>query len=123
MVALPSILSTPLQLYLALPEPKYAYLVSALFSVYSIPNILLPFFAGPLLRQCGERRALLLTLSSVALGQIVVAYSIQMRMQWGMIAGRFLFGLGGEIISVRTYEILTRWLRYVFQDAVQTASH
>lgn len=110
--SLPSALSTPLQLYLGLPESQYAYLISALYTAYSAPNIILPFFAGPLVQRCGERGALLLTLTSVALGQTVVVFSLQMRMQSGMIAGRLLFGLGGEIIAVLACEIITRWFKY-----------
>lgn len=43
----------------------------------------------------------------------MVVFSLQMRIQSGMIAGRLLFGLGGEIMTVLACEIVTRWFRYV----------
>lgn len=55
----------------------------------------------------------MLTFTVVALGQLMVVLSMQMRIQSGMIAGRLLFGLGGEIMTVLACEIVTRWFRYV----------
>lgn len=55
-----------------------------------------------------------MTLTSVVLGQLVFVLSVQIRLQSGMILGRILFGLGGEVMGFFGTEITTRWFRLVF---------
>jgi hypothetical protein len=42
----PAALNTLLQNYLGLPYEKYEFQVNLLYSVYSMPNIILPFFGA-----------------------------------------------------------------------------
>lgn len=110
---LPASLSTPLEAYLGLPDSKYAYLISALYTAYAAPNTILPLLSGPLVQRLGEKFALLFTLMNVVVGQLIFALSVNVRSQAGMILGRVLYGLGGEIIVILAIEIITRWFRCV----------
>ena len=103
-----------MEVYLGLSDSKYAYLTSALYTAYAAPNTVLPLLSGPLVQRLGENYALLLTLTNVVVGQLVFALSVSIQSQPGMILGRILFGLGGEIIGVLGIEITIRWFRCVY---------
>ncbi|CAG8382056.1 unnamed protein product [Penicillium salamii] len=107
----PSSLSVALKEHLSLPAPQYTYLVSALYTAYAAPNMILPFFSGFLVQRIGEKLALLTNLLAVLVGQLIFSVSLQLRSQLGMILGRVFIGLGGEIIGVLGTEITTRWFK------------
>ncbi|KAL4775446.1 major facilitator superfamily domain-containing protein [Aspergillus nidulans var. acristatus] len=109
---IPASLSTPLSMHLSLSDHQFAYLVSVLYTVYAIPNAVLPFLTGPAVQRFGERAVLLTITSSIILGQLLFAVAVHTRLELGMIAGRLLIGLGGEVVGVLGCEIITRW----FQD-------
>jgi hypothetical protein len=46
---LPAALNVPLQQYLEVSNTTYQYELNLLYSVYSIPNVVLPFFSGYLI--------------------------------------------------------------------------
>ncbi|KAL4983583.1 major facilitator superfamily domain-containing protein [Aspergillus falconensis] len=108
----PASLSTSLSKHLSLSDHQFAYLVSVLYTVYAIPNTVLPFLTGPAVQRLGERAVLLTIVSSIILGQLLFALAIHTRLELGMIVGRVLIGLGGEVVGVLGCEIITRW----FQD-------
>lgn len=99
--------------HLSLFEPQYSYLVSTLYTVYAAPNTVLPFFSGPAVQRVGERAVLLMTMASVLLGQLVFALAVHTRCTLGLVMGRLLIGLGGEVLGVLGSEILTRRFKYV----------
>ena len=81
-----------------LPPPTHPY-------SYSFPNIVLPFFAGTLLDteylHTATQVLASLTLAGQALFTLgVVGQSVVLR-----ILGRFLFGLGGESLSVAQSQV------------------
>ncbi|KAL4819059.1 major facilitator superfamily domain-containing protein [Aspergillus spinulosporus] len=109
---IPASLSTPLSKHLSLSDHQFAFLVSVLYTVYAIPNTFLPFLTGPAVQRFGERAVLLTITSSVILGQLLFAVAVHTRHELGMIVGRVLIGLGGEVVGVLGCDIITRW----FQD-------
>ncbi|KAL4906423.1 hypothetical protein BDW74DRAFT_176751 [Aspergillus multicolor] len=109
---IPASLSTPLSAHLSLSDHNFAYLISLLYTVYAVPNTVLPFLSGPAVQRFGERSVLLVITSSIILGQLLFALSVQTRFEFGMVVGRALIGLGGEVVGVIGCEIITRW----FQD-------
>ncbi|KAL4978111.1 major facilitator superfamily domain-containing protein [Aspergillus desertorum] len=109
---IPAALSTPLSKHLSLPDRQYAYLVSVLYTVYAIPNTVLPFLTGPAVQRFGERALLLTITLNITLGQLLFALALHTKFELGMIVGRVLIGLGGEVVGVLGCEIITRW----FQD-------
>jgi MFS family permease len=91
--------------------------VGLFYSVYSLPNCVLPVVGGILLDQViGLRRGALLCCSMVALGCTVVALAGSNAAWSGTstaftvaLAGRFLFGLGGETLSVCQNAFCAKW--------------
>jgi len=82
-----------------------------LFSVYSIPNIILPFFGGTIVDHLGAHTSTLLFASLTLVGQIIFAIGTS-RKSWNlMLFGRTVYGLGGESISVAISTLNNKWFR------------
>ena len=73
---------------------------SLLYTVYSIPNMVLPIFGGVFLDTIGMRIGLLVFTLILTLGQAVFMLGGYQHKYWLMLAGRVIFGLGGESMSV-----------------------
>jgi len=71
-----------------------------LYSVYSIPNILLPFFAGYLLDSIGIKAGILIFNFLIILGHSMFTMGTYDKTYWMLIAGRALFGVGAESLNV-----------------------
>ena len=88
---------------------NFEFYFNLLFSVYSIPNTVLPFFGGSCVDRVGSSRSLvsfgILTLA----GQLLVSVGGFARSWPIMLAGRFVYGLGGENICVATSTVLNEW--------------
>jgi MFS family permease len=105
----PAALSEPLRLHLSLSKSQYSYLVSAMYTAYSAPNIILPLFCGALVQRFGENRVLYATLICVVLGQLIFSLGVDSRQVWVIIFGRIILGLGGETLGVLSNNITMRW--------------
>ena len=108
---LPSALAPRLRTHLGLDDDKerFAYLLGLFYSVYSLPNILLPFISGHLIERVGIKRVLVVLSVFVCSGQAMFAFGTATRQIWLMILGRMVFGVGGESISVVQSCISTQW--------------
>ena len=97
------------QLATAMPSHSFETKFNLLFSLYSIPNTILPFFGGG----CVDRHGA----SSTLIGYGVLAFMGQVLVTLGgltknwplLLIGRFLYGLGGENICVAYSSILSIW--------------
>ncbi|KAF9332347.1 hypothetical protein BG006_004770 [Podila minutissima] len=112
----PAALNTQLQEYLGLPYNEYQYLLSTLYSVYSLPNTVLPFLFGHMVDRFGPQRVLLGLSGCVCLGQTIFAIGVEKRQIWMMLAGRAIFGVGGESCGVAQASMTTMH----FRDTVST---
>jgi MFS family permease len=88
-----------------LTEAKF----SLLYSVYSFPNIVLPFFGGFLVDKYGAYNCTILFSFLVLLGQVVVALGASATNYNLMLLGRVLYGMGGETITVSQGAIIADW--------------
>ncbi|KAK3811729.1 MAG: major facilitator superfamily domain-containing protein [Linnemannia elongata] len=107
----PAALNTQLQKYLEMPYNDYQYLLSTLYSVYSLPNTILPFVFGSLVDRFGPQRVLLGLSACVCIGQTIFSVGVQTRQIWMMLVGRAIFGVGGESCGVAQASITTMHFR------------
>jgi MFS family permease len=84
---------------------------SLLYSVYSFPNIFLPFFGGILLDKIGIRNGMIVVLVLALLGQSIQAYGGYKYSFGSLIIGRFFFGMGAENEYVVQNLFLSKWFR------------
>uniref|UniRef100_K3WG67 Lysosomal dipeptide transporter MFSD1 n=1 Tax=Globisporangium ultimum (strain ATCC 200006 / CBS 805.95 / DAOM BR144) TaxID=431595 RepID=K3WG67_GLOUD len=82
-----------------------------LYSLYSIPNTILPFFGGAFVDRFGINTALLLFSSFILFGQIIFASGSSFSSFNLMLAGRFVVGLGGECLSVAQGALVVEWFK------------
>lgn len=90
-----------------------------LYSVYSAPNVFLPFIGGWLIDHVlGVRASTILCVALVAAGNVIVALAATIGIHHGAdvafytaVAGRFVFGVGGETLTVAQSKLCTRWFR------------
>jgi MFS family permease len=105
---IPGALTTPLTNRLDLSDLEY----SALYSVYSWPNAILALVGGFLIdRVFGIRLGAIVFCTLVFVGQFIFAIGIQSRSYWVAVIGRFVFGLGGESLSVAQSTYTARWFK------------
>jgi len=91
--------------------PSYTPLMNAnLYSVYSYPNVVLPFFSGILVdKVLGVRGGAFTFVSLITLGTVGFCMGVQARLYPLALAGRFVFGLGGESLTVVQNTFVVRW--------------
>jgi len=82
-----------------------------LYSVYSIPNIILPFFGGAIVDSLGAHMAVLLFSMFTLMGQILFAIGASRKSWTIMLIGRIVYGFGGESISVATSTLNNTWFQ------------
>eukprot|EP01113_Clastostelium_recurvatum_P033162 TRINITY_DN4353_c0_g1_i1.p1 TRINITY_DN4353_c0_g1~~TRINITY_DN4353_c0_g1_i1.p1 ORF type:complete len:485 (-),score=72.07 TRINITY_DN4353_c0_g1_i1:61-1515(-) len=82
-----------------------------LYTIYSLPNIVLPFFGGYMLDRIGIPIGTLISCTLVALGSMIVAVSAFDAHFWLMLVGRFLFGMGAEVSYVAQNAICCLWFK------------
>jgi MFS family permease len=88
---------------------NYAIKFNLLYSLYSIPNIILPFFGGTIVDKIGAPYSALLFASLTLIGQIIFAIGAQTK-NWNlMLFGRTFYGFGGESITVATSTLNSIW--------------
>jgi len=84
---------------------------SLLYTVYSLPNMILPILGGIFLDKIGIRSGLVLFTTILTIGQLVFmvgGYQLNYDM---MIAGRVVFGMGGECMNVAQSSIVSVWFK------------
>jgi len=90
-------------------DDNYALKFNLLYSVYSIPNIILPFFGGTIVDKFGAHNSALIFASLTLLGQLLFAIGAQIQSWNMMLIGRTFYGFGGESISVATSTLNSKW--------------
>lgn len=105
---IPGSIETELSLWFG---SSYTHASNLLFySIYSWPNCILAFFGGFILdKVTGVRKGALLFCGLVSLGQFIFALGCQWKMYYLALFGRFVFGLGGENLTVAQNTYTVRW--------------
>ena len=93
------------------PLTEFEYQFNLLYSTYSLPNIVLPFFGGVFVDKYGAENCCLAFLSIITVGQILVLVGVSCQSFSTMLAGRALFGIGGESVMVASSMLLQAWFR------------
>jgi MFS family permease len=90
-------------------ELAFEYDFNMLYTVYSLPNVVLPVFGGALVDRFGAARMLSLFACMVTLGQLLLSSGVSWRSMPLMLVGRVVFGLGGESMCVGSNAVLKEW--------------
>lgn len=104
---LPQALETPIQEKFNVSEVQY----NLLYSVYSMPNIILPFFGGYILDYFGVKVGVLLFNLLIIAGQGLFTIGCYGENYTWLIVGRSVFGIGAECLNVAQSTIVTMWFK------------
>ena len=107
---IPAALHTQMNDYFGKPSDFETYF-SLLYTVYSVPNIILPFFGGFFTDKFGARVCLVVFCGFITLGQFIFALGLSMKSWPIMLLGRVVFGFGGESMGVANSAILSEWFK------------
>ena len=105
----PAALQSRIETYMG-PD-NFAVNFSLLYSLYSLPNILLPFFGGFFIDKLGVRVCLLTFAGCITAGQIIFAFGLSIKSWYIMFLGRVIYGLGGESLGVGNSAVLSEWFK------------
>ena len=85
-------------------DNSFGFKFNLMYSVYSWPNVVLPFFGGLISDKLGVRLTGVCFMFLIMMGQIITAIGCSIQNQttawYVMWLGRTVFGLGGESLSV-----------------------
>lgn len=104
---LPQALQTQIQETLGVGELKY----NLLYSLYSFPNIILPFIGGLVLDYFGINVGLILYNILIILGQSFYTFGSYGHDFNLMVLGRVIIGVGSESLNVAQSTLLTMWFK------------
>jgi len=82
---------------------------NALYTAYSAPNTVLPFFGGFLVDKLGCRIMLMMFTVFLVVGQVIFAFGASLNSFYVMIIGRIVYGFGGESLCVAAQTLLADW--------------
>lgn len=106
----PSALNRQLRTWMAdKSEAEFEFHLNLLYTVYSAPNIILPFVVGRSLDRYGSRSFLIWLSLLMCLGQTIFSLGVAYRTWTVMLLGRLIFGLGGESLAVAQSRLVTEW--------------
>jgi MFS family permease len=93
---------------------SFSFKYNLLYSLYSWPNVVLPFLGGWLSDKLGVRLMTVVFICLCSLGQLIFAIGCSLdagnKAAWPIMwMGRIVFGFGGESLSVAQSAMLAQW--------------
>jgi len=82
---------------------------NAIYSFYSFPNTVLPFFGGLIIDYLGIKTAYLVFALFVILGQVVGTFGVYQLNMTIILVGRVIFAIGGDSIIVAKSAMIAKW--------------
>ena len=92
-------------------NPEFEYKFNLLYTFYSLPNIILPFFGGNLVDRFTAPICLVVFIFFTFLGQFFFAIGVSIKSWNWMLLGRLVYGLGGENMCVAQSALLAVWFQ------------
>jgi len=90
---------------------EYHKYFGLLYSVYSVPNVVLPLALGIAVDRCGYRALIVLLALCVVVGQVIFTLGWEASSWSTMLLGRAVFGFGGETLQIAQNCLLFRWFK------------
>jgi len=87
----------------------FEFRFNLLYSLYSLPNVVLPLITGVLMIKFGARIVYLFLSFIVVFGQIIFSLGSFQSSFNLMILGRMVFGIGAESLNITQYTMIYKW--------------
>lgn len=96
---------------IALSEKDFEFYFSLMYSLYSFPNIILPFVGGLLISFIGNRKMYIYSGLILVVGQFLFSIGYSSSSIIIMLMGRSIFGLAGEVIGICQNVMIVKWFK------------
>lgn len=104
----PSALEPPIESSMGVETSQF----TSLYALYSWPNVVMCFFGGLLIdKALGIRLGAIVFLALLLAGQLLFSFGAFSGQFWMMQTGRFVYGLGGESLSVAQNTYVVTWFK------------
>lgn len=90
---------------------NFEFYFGLLYSLYSFPNIILPFVGGLFICKYGPNKVFVVVGIILLIGQFLFALGCHNQQIILMLTGRSIFGLGGEIINIAQNCLILKWFK------------
>lgn len=107
---IPAALHQQLKDYMGSPD-NFESSFSLLYTLYSVPNVILPFFGGYFVDYWGVVYTLYIFSIFLCVGQVTFALGVSTKSWPLMFLGRVLYGIGGESLGVASSAVLSYWFQ------------
>ena len=87
----------------------FEYTFNLMYSVYSLPKVILPLLGGVLIFKYGYRIMFLVFGFAILIGQLIFAIGCSTKSVLLMLIGRTIFGFGGESINTTLISVILQW--------------
>jgi len=104
---IPAALVTQMKSDLNITDIQY----NLIYSIYSLPNTVLPLFGGMLVDRIGMYTSMCIFASFTFIGQLVVSAGVMWNSYYCILIGRFLFGCGAESATVACSALMAIWFK------------
>lgn len=88
---------------------NFEFYYNLMYSIYSFPNIILPFIGGIFIMKFGIRIMFIIYGASLVVGQFIFATGCYHNNIYVMLIGRMFFGFGGECIGICQTSMIIKW--------------
>ncbi|KAI8999801.1 major facilitator superfamily domain-containing protein [Gaertneriomyces semiglobifer] len=103
---IPGALNVPLQRHLGIPYDRYQTVLNTMYSLYALPNVLLPLIGGVMTDIYPPGMVLLFFSTFILLGQSLFSVGVDMKSVEMMYIGRVVMGSGGESLDVGVSRVM-----------------
>jgi MFS family permease len=107
---IPSSCKTQIDDYMG-DDENFEHYFSLLYSLYSFPNIILPFFGGFFIDTFGVRKCMLIFSTILVIGQVIFSFGLSVKSWIIMWTGRFVFGIGAESFTIANSTLIAIWFK------------
>ncbi|KAJ3042102.1 hypothetical protein HDV00_008184 [Rhizophlyctis rosea] len=108
---LPAAINTSLQQHLGSSYDQYQWQINLLYTVYSLPNFILPLLGGILIDALGHRTMLVLFSVVILGGQALFAVGNELKNFNMMVVGRAIVGAASDSVEISSTVVSTDWFR------------
>ncbi|KAI9297975.1 MFS general substrate transporter [Neoconidiobolus thromboides FSU 785] len=106
---LPAALNLQIKDILKSENQEWQVQLALFYSLYSLPNVVLPFFMARYVDKLGSKNSLIIFCFMVMVGQYLFSYGLEKHHFNLMLFGRLMVGLGGESIGIAQARLTCHW--------------
>lgn len=108
----PSVLHNAMFRHYDIPDKaQFELYFSLIYSLYALPNMIIPMIGGAMADKFGNKMILLVFSSFILIGSAIETFACFQKSMVMFLFGRFVFGCGAETLNVCVSIIISKWFK------------